>query len=312
MDRLKAMRVLVRVAERGNFSRAAADLGLSHGMAGAIVKGLEDALGVELIRRTTRRMSLTAEGALYVEQARRILEEIEALDQSVTGRSQLRARLTLQVPSAFGRLVLAPAIGGFLAEHPEIDLSVLSRDRFPDMVADAVDVLVYVGPLRDSALVATRIGQFPIVTVAAPSYLASRGMPATIAELAAHDRINILSATEGRALSWRFREGGTTRLEAMPAALSFESSEAAVAAAIGGAGVVQNIAYAVMEPVRAGSLVPLLTGYLDPGPEIFAVTRRHRRTPHRIRALLSFLRRIMREHPAHRLLTPDGAGQSEA
>ena len=205
MDRLKAMRVLVRVAERGNFSRAAADLGLSHGMAGAIVKGLEDALGVELIRRTTRRMSLTAEGALYVEQARRILEEIEALDQSVTGRSQLRARLTLQVPSAFGRLVLAPAIGGFLAEHPEIDLSVLSRDRFPDMVADAVDVLVYVGPLRDSALVATRIGQFPIVTVAAPSYLASRGMPATITELAAHDRINILSATEGRALSWRRR-----------------------------------------------------------------------------------------------------------
>lgn len=299
MDRLKAMRTLVRVAERGSFTRAAADLGLSHGMASAIVKALEDDLGVELIRRTTRRMALTPEGAAYVARARAIVEEVDALDDEMTGRQRERAvSLTLQVPIAFGRLVLAPALAPFLAENPGVDLRVLSRDRFPDMIAEGVDMLVYVGPIPDSGFVARRLGRFPILTAAAPDYLARRGSPASVDDLAAHDLVNVQSATSGRPLAWRFETAEGLRLVDQSARLSFESSEAAVAAAIGGAGVVQNIAYVLERPLAEGRLVRLLADQTDPGPDLSLVMRRWRRPPEAVRRILSFLRRLVRDHPA--------------
>ena len=207
------MRLFVRVAERGSFVAAATDLGLSHGMASATVKELEGALGVELIRRTTRRMSLTEEGLVYLDRARRIIEEVDDLEETLGSRRRaITGRLAVQMPTAFARLVLAPSLGAFRQACPGLDLSILSRDRFPDMVAENIDLLVYVGTAPDSGLVMRTLGTFPLVTAAAPSYLARRGRPGQIEALRDHDLIDMSSATTGRTLDWQFRVGAQRML----------------------------------------------------------------------------------------------------
>jgi LysR family transcriptional regulator for bpeEF and oprC len=293
MDRLRAMTVFVRVAERGSFAGASADLGLSHGTASAVVKEIEAALGVELIRRTTRRMALTDAGLEYLSRARRILDEVEELDESVSERGRVAGRLTVQAPVAFSRLVLAPSLGGLMARHPALRLSVISRDRLPDMIAESIDCLIYVGPLPDSALVARSLGRFPLIAAAAPDYLARRGAPEAPDDLEAHDLIDVTSATSGRPLPWRFRIAGRTVLRpAASARLAFESSEAAVAAAIAGAGIVQNISYVLRGPIEAGLLVPVLGAWRDPGSEMHLVTRRYLTVPARVKLFGAHVRSL--------------------
>lgn len=290
------MRLFVRVAERGSFVAAATDLGLSHGMASATVKELESALGVELIRRTTRRMSLTEEGLVYLDRARRILEEVDALGETLgKRRKSISGRMVVQVPTAFTRLVLAPSLGTFRQAYPGLDLSILSRDRFPDMVAENIDMLVYVGQVPDSSLVIRTLGTFPLIPVAAPSYLARRGRPETIEALRDHDLIDISSATTGRSLDWQFRVGPERILWPTRAGLSFESSEAAISAAISGAGIVQNISFALTDHIAEGRLVPLLSGYRDPGSDMQLLSRRYVTMPARVRVFASHLRQIVRE-----------------
>lgn len=294
MDTLRTMRLFVRVVERGSFTGAAADFGLSHGMASAAIKALEGRLGVELIRRTTRRMALTEAGEDYLDRARSILAEVDALDDAFAeGRGTVKGQLTMQVPAAFARLVLSPTLGGFLERHPALSLRVISRDRLPDMIAEPIDLFVYTGALPDSSLTLRSLGRFPIVTVAAPDYLARHGTPRSMEEIDGHRQIDILSATSGRVLDWRFRKDGKLVTRPGRAGLSFESSETAIAACLGGAGVMQNISYALAEPIAAGRLVPILTDLLDPGPDLSLVTRRMPRQPARLRAMVAHLDQIV-------------------
>jgi LysR family transcriptional regulator, regulator for bpeEF and oprC len=296
MDQFRAMNVFVRVADRRSFSQAAADLGLSHGMASSIVKELETRLGVELIRRTTRRMALTDEGQIYYESASRVIDDVADMEERLAGqRDVAKGSLVVQAPTAFTRIVLGPSLGGFLAQHRNLKLSVLSRDQFPDLIAEAIDVLLYVGPVPESGLVAKSLGRFPILTVAAPSYLARRGEPLKPDELAQHDLINITSATSGKSLDWRFFVAGKTVLRPVATNFSFESSEAAIAAAIGGAGIVQNISYALVDHVAVGRLKLLLSGWREAGPELHFVTRKYRNVPARLRVFSSFLRQLVSE-----------------
>lgn len=296
MDTFRAMAVFVRVVERGSFSRAAADLGLSHGMASAIVKNLEARHGLEFLRRTTRRMALTEEGSRYFQRARRILDEVDDLHESLSqDKAEVRGRLVVQAPSAFSRIVLAPALGSFLAQHRHLKLTLLARDRYPDMVAEGIDVLIYVGTLPNSGLVGRSMGRFPIITVASPDYLARKGAPETSDELERFDLLDIISATTGRSLDWRFHVDGETRLKPIISNFQFESSESAIAAAIGGAGVLQNISYALSDHIATGQLKQLLSGLREPGPEIHVVMRKYIKTPARIRAFSSFVMQLTEE-----------------
>lgn len=313
MDTLRTMRLFVRVVERGSFSGAAVDFGLSHGMASAAIKALEVRLGVELIRRTTRRMALTEAGEEYLDRARRILSEVDALDEAFAeGRGKVTGSLTLQVPAAFARLVLSPSLGDFLDRHPALTLRVISRDRLPDMIAEPIDLFVYTGPLPDSSLSLRSLGRFPILTVASPNYIARHGAPQTIEEIDRHRQIDILSATTGRVLDWRFLRDGRHVPRPGGAGLSFESSESAIAACMGGAGVLQNISYALADPIASGRLVPVLTDHIDPGPDLSLLTRRLPRPPARLRAMVAHLEQVVRQRRERdaALISPALAGRS--
>jgi LysR family transcriptional regulator for bpeEF and oprC len=296
MDRLRSLQVFARVVERGSFSKASLDLKLSHGVASATVMELEKRHGTELIRRTTRRMALTEEGKRFYEQVRRILDELADLDSMMaSGRNEVSGKLVVQAPSAFSRVVLAPVLGSFLERYPGIGLSLLSRDRYPDLVGEAIDALVYVGTLPDSGLVARKLGRFPIITVASPDYLARRGTPSRPEDLDSHDLVDVFSANSGLSLDWRFKVNGRTLTRPVASNVRFEHSETAIAAAIGGAGILQNIAYALTDHIAAGRLKLLLPAWMEDGPDIHLVTRKYAIVPPRLRVFASMLHDLVRE-----------------
>lgn len=291
LDRLHAMGVFVRVAERGSFRRAAEDLRISNAAASTLVQALERHLGVRLLARTTRRLVLTEEGEIFLARCRQVLADLNAAEEEARGvGGTARGLLRLQAPSAYARLVLAPALPRFLEAHPGIAVEVASRDAFPDFVAEGLDAAIYVGTPPEAGVTVQRLGQAPLMTVAAPAYLAAHGAPATPADLVAHRCLGVLSRETGRPLPWHFVEDGELRLREVPSRLSFHAAEAAVAAARAGGGVLQMISYAVAADLAAGALVPVLGAHRFPGPPVSLLLPAHRHRPARLRALADFLR----------------------
>lgn len=290
MDRFRAMRVFLRVAERGSLTAASEELGYARGAASAIVKELEAHLGVQLLERTTRRLRLTEEGARYAERAREILAEIENLEDEVGGAERAaRGLLRVQIPPGLARRIVAPALGGFCAAYPEIELEIVSKNSLPDFVADRLDAAVFVGEVPESGLVARPVGRIPMITVAAPRYLEAQGVPAHPGALDGHRCIGILSSATGRTVDWRFRKGEETVAVRPRGPVAFEGSDAAVAAAVAGLGLLQLASYLVFDEVRAGTLVPVLADWRAPAVEARLVHPRHRLKPKKLRVFEEFL-----------------------
>ncbi|HEV7715621.1 MAG TPA: LysR family transcriptional regulator, partial [Steroidobacteraceae bacterium] len=194
MDQLTSMRTFARVAELNSFTRAADGLELSRAVVSTQIADLERHLGVRLFHRTTRRVTLTADGTEYLERCRRILADVEAADEAVK-RTRLRpqGRLRVDVPVAFGRHLLMPALPQFTARYPDLSLEVQYNDRVVDLIAEEVDVAVRVGPVGDKNLVARSVCRTRMVTCASAQYLAEHGVPAHPDELITHRLIGLLS-----------------------------------------------------------------------------------------------------------------------
>ncbi|PWW03428.1 LysR family transcriptional regulator [Hoeflea marina] len=290
MDHLKAMRVFERVAERASLAMASEDLGLSRGSASAIVSQLERHLGVQLLERNTRSLRLTEDGLRYLERARGILGEVELLEEEIgSAEHAARGRLRIQAPSGLVRLVIAPSLPGFFADHPQVELELLSRNSLPDFVGDQIDAALVVGELPELDIVARHVGRIPFVTVASPAYLARSGEPASPEDLARHACISALSTVNGARVPWRFRIGEDTVPVAINGPAAFESGDSAVASAVRGLGVLQLASYLVYDEIRAGRLRTILDGFRPPGRDLNIVHPRHRLKPKKLRVFEDFL-----------------------
>src|SRR5262245_45183072 len=175
---LKTLTIFVKVGERRSFVRAAAELGMGQSGVSNAINRLEDELGVQLLARTTRSVSLTEDGAAFLQRCRQILADLGEAQQ-VLGQARLQptGRLRIDLPSSFGRLKIVPLLGPFCAAHPALKLTVTLTDRYIDLVEEAVDVAIRFGALQDSTLVARRLTQSRFRTVGSPGYLARRGRP---------------------------------------------------------------------------------------------------------------------------------------
>ncbi len=234
MDQLLAMRVFTRVAERGSFGQAADELDISRAAASGHVAALEKHFGVRLLNRTTRRVSLTAEGADFLRRCRRILDEVQDAEETLRGsRSKPQGLLRVDVPVAFGRYLLLPALPDFTRRYPAIELDIRLNDRIVDLVAERVDVAVRVGGLQQSGLVARRVAQVNIVTCASPTYLADHGEPQTPDDLAQH-RLLGLTPPGGGSPEWTYPAPYTPRRLKLHFAMQFNAAEAPIIAAHGG------------------------------------------------------------------------------
>lgn len=289
MDQLASMRTFARVAELNSFTRAADGLELSRAVVSTQIADLERHLGVRLFHRTTRRVTLTADGTEYLERCRRILADIDAADEAVK-RTRLRpqGRLRVDVPVAFGRHLLMPALPQFTSRYPELSLEVQYNDRVVDLIAEEVDVAVRVGPVRDKNLIARSVCRTRVLTCAAPQYLAQHGVPSHPDELHQHRLIGLLSNMTGKPRKWQFQKGSDRRAVKLPFALAFNYHEAPLSAAIRGVGIVQTVDLMVAEALANRRLEMVLKDWSAEGAPMSIVYPAAQRGSTKVRVFADF------------------------
>ena len=296
MDQLLAMRVFARVAERGSFGKAADELDISRAAASGHVAALEKHLGVRLLNRTTRRVSLTAEGAEFLRRCRRILDEVQDAEETLRGaRSRPQGLLRVDVPVAFGRYLLLPALPEFTRRYPAIDLDIRLNDRVVDLVAERVDVALRVGNLQQSGLVARRVAQINVVTCASPTYLADHGEPKTPDDLGQH-RLLATTPAGGGSPDWSFPAPYTSRRLKLHFAMQFNAAEAPVIAAAAGLGITRTVDLLVADYVARGELKLILNDFVVPGPPMSLVYPSAGHQSPKVRVFSDFAADLMRRY----------------
>jgi DNA-binding transcriptional LysR family regulator len=288
-DRWQEMAVFVRVAESGSLSRAARELKLSQPSVSRIVGALEARLGTSLLLRTTRSISLTDAGALYLERAKYLLAEMEEAEQAARGVDSLHGVIRLAMPVLYGTRAVIPTLATFLAGHPDLRVEMIMSDARQNLITDGVDVAIRlgVGPLDDSTFGARRLAQVERLVVAAPTYLSAHGAPGNPADLARHDCI-VQHGLFGRE-SWRFTHNQTITSVNIPAKLWINSAPGVLAAAVAGLGIALATRVMAGEELRTGQLTQLLEPYrLDPA-EVYAVFPAGPRPSAKVRAIVDHL-----------------------
>ncbi|HEV2285699.1 MAG TPA: LysR family transcriptional regulator [Steroidobacteraceae bacterium] len=297
MDQLLCMRSFARVAELHSFTRAADSLGLSRAVVSTHVADLERHLRCQLFHRTTRRVGLTGEGAEYLTRCQRILAEIEAADETLRGaRLAVTGRLRVDLPVAFGRALLIPALPRFTQRYPDLKLEVQLNDRVIDLIAEEVDLVVRAGPVREPHLIARRIVDTRLVTCAAPEYLRAHGVPADPDELRGHKLIGHLSSSNHRPYKWSFQRGAVRRALQLPFSVSFNSVDARILAALRGVGIVQSPDIMVAEALAAGRLQVVLPEWSAPGAPLMVVCRSALRNSPKIRVFADFAAELLLQY----------------
>ncbi|WP_151635935.1 LysR family transcriptional regulator [Noviherbaspirillum aerium] len=260
MDKVKAMQTFVRIVEANSFTKAAETLNLPRASLTATMQNLEGFLGVQLLQRTTRRLSVTPEGMEYYKQCVEILGAIDTAEMSFRGPAAQHPRGTLRVdmPGAVGRQVIVPRIGEFHALYSDVHLSLSLTDRVVDLTQEGVDCALRVGRLQDSSMVGRQIGSMRFVTCAAPSYLERYGVPRTLDDLARHRSVVHFSGRTGRAFDWEFMVDGKPVIMEIGGAIAINDADAYISCALQGLGMVQSATYQVRQHLKSGALVEVL------------------------------------------------------
>ena len=290
MNQLEAMRTFLRVAEFRSFSRAAEADETSRAVVSAQVQALERHLGVTLLTRTTRRVTLTDDGAAYLARARRILDELQAADDDMRRvRETAEGRLRVDMPAMFGRYLLLPELPAFAARYPKLALDIQYNDRVVDLGAERVDVAVRFVARRDPRHIARRIGTTRLVTCAAPDYLRRSAPIPDIDSLRGHRLIGQTRAGGGSARDWAFRAGTQIRRLGLPTQVSFNGIEGALQAALAGLGVIQTVDLVVQDLVARGRLAIVLPDTALDGPPVSVVYQKVHRTAAKVRVFVEFV-----------------------
>lgn len=264
MDRFSSMKAFVAVADARGFAPAAQRLGISASVVTRLVARLENQLGIRLLQRTTRSVTLTDAGARYLERARRILSDLEEAEESAAAeRARPTGRLVVSAPAMFGRLHVSPLMCRYLNQNPEVVGELTLSDRMVNLIDDGIDLAVRIGHLADSTLIARPAGSTRRVLVASPSYLERRGMPATPLDLVKHQTIQFRSLAP--VTDWSFNDAGHDVRVPLTSHYSTNSADAALWHAEHDGGLTFALSYQVVDAVRAGRLRIVLEAF-EPAP----------------------------------------------
>lgn len=257
---LNAVRMLVQVAEARSFTVAAGQLGISQSGLSRAIGRLESALGVRLLHRNTRNVSLTPDGRQFVEHCAPLLSGLEDAERRLGDRpSTPSGVLKLTAPSMFGRKVLVPLAGQLMATHPQLQFELVLNDRLVDLVEEGFDAALRTGPISDVRMVARPLRPLHWVTVASPAYIARHGEPASVDALHDHACLAVRNLRSGRLVDWQFREAdGQLREFTPPARMVFDSGDPLVEGALAGIGIVQVMDFAVADALADGRLQRVL------------------------------------------------------
>jgi DNA-binding transcriptional LysR family regulator len=288
VDRIEDIEVFVEVAAQANFSAAARRLNRSAAAVTRAVADLETRLGVRLLNRTTRAVSLTDAGQRFLGGARRVLADLVEIEQAAAGQGLApRGELAITAPILFGRLHVLPIVTMFLQDYADVSARLMLLDRPVDLVEEGLDVAIRIGALPDSSAIATRVGQLRRVMVASPAYLERRGAPATLSDIAAHDIV--VFGGVGR---WEFSEGPVR----FTPRLSVTTAEAAIDAASAGLGITRVLNYQAVDALKRGAVVQVLAQFGAEETPVHLLYPGGAHPPPKLRAFVDFaVPRLRRE-----------------
>lgn len=299
MDRFDAMLAFARVVEAGSFTRAADTLHMSKTTVTQLVQQLEARLRVKLLNRTTRKVNVTADGAVYYERVVRLLADLDDAETSLSSAASLpRGRLRVDVPSPLARMILMPALPGFHAKYPDIQIDMGVSDRKVDLIGENVDCVVRGGELTDQSLMARRVGDLQLGVYAAPAYLQRLGTPAHPRELeeSEHRIVGFLWARTGKALPYAM-QNDTERLTINGRyVLAVDDGNAYLAAGLAGMGVLWLPDYMAKEHVASAELVPLFEDWrMEPMP-LYVAFPPNRHISIKVRVFIDWVAELMAQH----------------
>ena len=290
MDRLKQIESFVLVATKGSLTAAAQAEGVAPAVMGRRLDALEARLGVKLLLRTTRKLTLTHEGTAFLEDCQRLLVEFASAEASVSaGGVKASGHLRITAPAGFGRRHVAPLVPAFLARHPEVSLSLNLSDRVVDIVNEGFDCAVRVGDLSDSSLISMRLADNRRLCVAAPSYLRRAGTPRHPSELMRHECLT-LSSDASQTRGWAFRVDGQVQHLRPSGRLDCSDGQVLHDWCRQGLGLAWRSTWEVAAALRAGELVSVLDDFAAPPNGIFAVLPQRTHLPLRVRLWIDFLK----------------------
>ncbi len=297
MDRFLQMQTFVAVAEEEGFSAAARRLGQSAPAVTRAIAALEAHLGVKLLNRTTRYVRATEAGLRFLEDARRILAELEAAEDAAAGiNAEPRGLLSVTAPVLFGRRYVMPGIVDYLSRYPQMQVDAVFLDRPVNLLEEGLDVGIRIGDLPDSSMRARRVGAVRQRLLASPSYLAERGTPESPHALNLHRLVASSAGNFG--LSWRFQfPDGEQRIRVRPR-LTVTSNDAALEAAVRGFGVTRLLSYQAADAVAAGELVPILEDFAPPDVPVHIIHRSGPQSPGKVRAFIDLMAERLQSEPA--------------
>jgi DNA-binding transcriptional LysR family regulator len=295
---VNGMRVLAAIVDTGSFVRAGEVLDMSQsGVSRAIAK-LEARLNIRLFDRTTRKVSLTDEGRRFYAQVGPLLAGLEeAVASAGEGAVTVRGRLRVNIEPLLGRLLVGPKLGGFLKRHPELDLDLVSRDQLGDMVGDGFDLAIRFGHPQSSSLIARKLMDTRVLTVATPAYLRRHGVPKKPSDLEGEEHvcIHFRDPATGRPYEWEFHRGGKTTIVKPRGQLTLNDAGTMESVLLAGYGLAQVIDLAVEPLLRSGALTPVLSAWPDERFPMYAYYPSRHHPPAKTQAFLEFVAGVINQ-----------------
>lgn len=314
MDQFQALRVFARVVEAGTFTKAAESLQMPKATVSKLIQQLETHLRVQLLHRTTRQVTVTAEGAAYYERTARILTDLEEIDTSLSNAQACPAgRIRVDAPAAVARDVIIPRLCEFHKRYPDIQIDMGVGDRLVDLVTDNVDCVIRGGNISDETLVARLIAHMAFITVAAPSYVDRQGTPSHPSELEhTHWAVSYFSAGSGRSFPFDFTRGEETIELVGRHRLAVNDSNAYLAAVLAGHGIGQMPAHMLQPYIDRGELVRLLPEWAQAPLPVYAVYPPNRRLSAKVRVFVDWVAEIFVDHDATEAREAVAAGHARS
>ncbi|MBD2102541.1 LysR substrate-binding domain-containing protein [Leptolyngbya sp. FACHB-261] len=291
MDKLKSLLIFMRSAQHRSFSEAARQLGMSPSAASRAVLRLEEDLGIRLLQRTTRSLTLTDDGSRFYDRCQQILDELEEAELEIKQSQTIpTGTLRLDLSTALGKMHIAPALPRFAAQYPELTLNVSFSDRFVDLIDEGIDATIRVGMGGDSRLIMRSLATMRLVTCASPKYLTSNGLPTTPSGLNNHHCINFIYPQTRREFDWKFEQNEKPLSFSVKSHLQFDDAEVVLDAAIQGAGIIQLPKYIAAGAMACGELQPILQDYTaQTGLPIALVYPQKRHLSAKVRCFAEFM-----------------------
>jgi LysR family transcriptional regulator for bpeEF and oprC len=297
MDVLHSMQVFVSVIQTGSFTKAAQALHLHRPAVSKAIQLLEQQLGGRLLNRTTRRLSLTPEGEAFYDRCTAILADVGDTMSSFGDRpTRLVGKLRVDMPVTLAKMLILPSLMDFQRLYPEIELTVGASDKPIDMLSEGIDCVVRLGALEDSSLVASGIGFLPMVTCAAPSYLDRYGTPHTLVDLEDHHAVNYFSGNSPKPLEWLFTIDGQVTAMRLKSGIRVNDTEAFVASALSGFGLLQALEISVRSHLNDGSLVPVMDDYPVPAKRVSILYPHRDLLSPKVGVFIQWLKALMATH----------------